>query len=169
MTPEALMARVSGQSIALADPIGGARPQWTLVEMAWGCAHKLDERFYLAFRWRHGRDGGCYGRLREFLLHETEQLAWRDRWKRKINGVAQNLYLRELVNIVLNEELMSFVERQRLLTVLEKQWPEGVFDREIAPKQRRIAMLLDAWCAAAHEHVARRIRDDEFDIGAVVD
>lgn len=159
MTPELLLALVSGRSIALSEPVGGRRPEWTLVEAGWGMA-RLSTCYELAFRYRHSRDGGVYPRLWSALRFAAERLAWCDRWKRRIEG---RLYVDDLVGLVLAEEWMSHNDRQRLLTRCENSWPEGVYERQILPKQRRIGMVLDRWCSAAHEHVARRIRVDEED------
>lgn len=124
---------------------------------------QLEEVCEIAFRFRHSRDSGVYPRLWSALRIAAERLAWRDKWKRRIVG---RLYIDDLVQISLAEEWMSHNDRQRLLTKLEHDWPEGVYERQILPKQRSIGMVLDRWCATAHEHVARRIRQDD---GAYVD
>lgn len=151
------MALVSGKSLSISEPVGGRRPEWGIPECGWGHA-RLQRIYDMAFRFRHSRDGGVFTRLQACLRLESERIAWREKWKRKIDG---RLYLDDLVAIVLLEEWLSHLDRQRLVEKLQKRWPEGVYERQIQPKQRRIGMVLDAWCSTAHEHVARRIRQEE--------
>ncbi len=164
MTPEMLLAIVSGQSISAADVVGGRKPEWTLVAAGWATAGGLDECCHLAFRYRYGRDGSVYSKLKAYLTHAAQRLAWHDKWRRKVSGRA---YLDQIIVWVLLEEWMSLVDRQRLLAHLMNTWPDGAYERELSEKQRRIAMILDRWCATAHEHIRYRIRDVEEDIDAV--
>ena len=157
MTPENLLALVSGQSIALAEPVGGRVPQWTLVEAGFGMG-ALESPYSLAFCYRYARDASVYRRLYAKLLTESIRLAEFEHWKTRLNG---KRYLEGLVEIVMAEEWMSDLNRQRLLIQMECNWPTGVYHRQIARKHRAIAMILDRWCAAAHEHIARRIRNDQ--------
>jgi len=157
VTPELLLALVSGRSIALSEPVGGRRPEWSVIEFGWG-ESGLPRKYAAAFRFRHARDNSVYHRLYRYLRIEAERLAWREKWKRRIAG---RRYLDELVRIVLLEEILSNLDRTRLLMRLEDDWDEGVFAREIQPKMRAIGMILDRWTAAAHEHIAYQIRQDE--------
>lgn len=158
MTPETLLALVSGQSIALAEPVGGRVPQWTLVEAGFGMA-SLQSPYTLAFCYRYARDPSVYQRLYTELLAESMRLADSEHWKTRIDG---RRYLGYLVEVVMAEEWMSNLDRQRMLTSIEKQWGEA-YESFLARKQRKIAMILDRWCAAAHEHIARRIATEDVD------
>lgn len=161
MTPELLLALVSGRSIALAEPVGGKRPEWTVIEAGWGLS-RLQSCYDAAFRYRHGRDPSVYWRLHRFLWDEAMRTSWESKWKRKVAG---RYYLNDLVALVLAEEWLSNLDRQRLVLRLTGSWPEGVYEREIQPKQRTVAMILDRWCSAAHEHIQHRIRCDAYDDG----
>jgi len=156
MTPETLLALVSGQSIALAEPVGGRVPQWTLVEVGFGMA-SLQSPYTLAFCYRYARDPSVYQRLYTELLAESMRLADSEHWKRRVDG---RRYLGYLVDVVMAEEWMSNLDRQRMLTSIEKQWSVGTYGSFLARKQQKIAMILDRWCAAAHEHIAHRIRNE---------
>ena len=159
MTPETLLALVSGQSIALAEPVGGRIPQWTLVEAGFGMG-ELRSPYLLAFWYRYARDRSVYQRLYEELRAESIRLAEAEHWKTRLNG---GRYMDGLVGIVLAEEWMSNLDRQRLLVQMQCNWPSGLYDEQIARKHRAIAMILDRWCAAAHEHIAQRIRTEDVD------
>lgn len=158
MTPETLLALVSGQSIALAEPVGGRVPQWTLVEAGFGMA-SLQSPYTLAFCYRYARDPSVYQRLYTELLAESMRLADSEHWKTRIDG---RRYLGYLVDVVMAEEWMSNLDRQRMLTDIEREWGEA-YESFLARKQRKIAMILDRWCTAAHEHIARRIATEDVD------
>jgi hypothetical protein len=160
VTPETLLALVSGQSIAWAEPVGGRVPQWTLVEAGFGMG-ELSSPYLLAFWYRYGRDPAVYRRLYEKLREESIRLAESESWGTRIAG---RKYLDSLVSVVLAEEWLSYPDRQRLLDQLESQWPDGVYYRKLVRRQHAIATILDRWCSIAHEHIARRIRLEDVDL-----
>lgn len=158
MMPETLLAMVTGQSVAPTEPVGGRVPQWTLAEAGFGMGY-LSSPYLLAFCYRYARDPSVYGRLYEKLLAESRSLARNERWKHRVNG---RFYLEYLVAVVLAEEWMSHLNRQRLLMQIEREWGEA-YGRHLVKKQGKIAMILDRWCAVAHEHIARRISDVDLE------
>jgi hypothetical protein len=128
---------------------------------------KLSSPYLLAFWYRFARDPAVRQRLYGILLAESMRLASLEGWKQRVEG---RLYLGYLVGVVMAEEWMSNLDRQRLADHMEQEWPRGVYQRFLVRKQRKIAMILDRWCAAAHEHIAARISScDEIDLYEVVE
>lgn len=157
MTPERLFALVLAHSPGFAEPVGGGKPSWTILEAAWG-ASGFDNKRLAAFLWRYTRDPASGSAVYRVLWNEALQLSQRERWPTVIQGQP---YLGELVKIVVAEEQMSELQRDRLLRWLKERWGDAVWDRQVAPKHRAVGAILDRYCVDAHEHIARRIRDDE--------
>lgn len=157
MTPERLLALVLAHSPGFAEPVGGGRPTWTVLELSWGCAG-FDNEHLSAFLWRYARDHGAGQQVRKVLSQEALKLAERENWPETISG---QRYLGDLIAVVLAEETMSELQRDRLLRMMKTEWGEAVWDRYLAPKHRAIGAILDRMCVDAHEHISRRIR--EFD------
>ena len=157
MSPERLLALVLAHSPGFAEPVGDGRPTWTVLEAAWGCAG-FDNDALSAFLYRYTRDQGAGRAVRRVLWSEALRLSQRERWPLLIDG---RPYLSDLVHIVMVEETMSELQRDRLLRLLKFDWGEAIWDRMLAPKHRAIGAVLDRLCTDAHEHIARRIRDDE--------
>jgi hypothetical protein len=157
MTPEQLLSMVAARSLALAEPIGGAAPTWTLVEAGFAAAG-LSRAQTAAFWHRYARDPGVRRTLYADLAAEAGRLALEQHWPPQVAG---RPYLAELVQLAIAEETLSDLDRQRLQDRLPSYWPEGVWDRHLARRYRAIGQILDCWCAEAHWHMAQRMREDE--------
>jgi hypothetical protein len=94
------------------------------------------------------------------LTQEALELAEREDWPETISG---QRYLGDLIAVVLAEETMSELQRDKLLRMMKTEWTEPVWDRYLAPKHRAIGAILDRLCTDAHEHISRRIRDHDDD------
>ncbi len=159
MSPERLVALVLAHGPGFAEPVGGSRPEWTVLEAAWGCAGLSDDHL-AAFWWRYARDQAAGATIRRVLWKEAHGLAERERWPMTLHGQP---YLLDLVWVVLAEEQMSELQRDRLQRMLKLEWSEPTWDKHLAPKHRAIGAVLDRLCTDAHEHIARRIREHEHD------
>jgi hypothetical protein len=157
LTPERLFALVLAHSPGFAEPIGGGKPTWTILEAAWG-ASGIPNDLLSAFLWRYARDGTALAALQPLLVNEAQRLSKRERWPKTIDGIP---YLLDLVELVLAEEQLSELDRERLRQRLEYGWGEATWNRYLAPKHRAIGAILDRLCVDAHEHIARRIRDHD--------
>lgn len=157
MNPEILIAVVQARAAQLDGVTSGGRPEWTVLECAWGLS-RLPAGPLNAFLWRYARDGKALATLLPALLNEAVRLARRERWPERVDGLP---YLTELTAVVVHEEHMSDVQRDRLLRRLEATWGPEIWSRHLARKHRAIGVLLDRWVTDGYEHVARRIREDE--------
>jgi hypothetical protein len=157
VTPEQLLALVSGRSLPLAEPVGGAAPAWTLVECGF-CAAGLTPEQAAAFWWRYAHDPTAHGQLLRALRLEVERIAAAERWPERVDGRA---YIDELVALALAEDVLSDLDRHRLRERLPREWPPGAWQRHLARRYARVGAVLDAWCADAHRHMAARMRDDD--------
>ena len=158
MTPERLLALVLAHSPGFAEPVGGGRPLWTILEAAWGCAGLSSDRV-AAFWWRFARDDRSRTVLETALMDEAVRIAEREQWPKRIAG---ELYVGALVELVIAEEIMSEIQRERLQQRLEQLWGP-TWQGQIARKHRAIGAILDRWCTDGHEHIARRIRENADD------
>ena len=111
MTPEMLLALVQARGAQLDGVSGGGRPEWTLVECAFGCAG-LSESRMAAFWWRYARDPTSRAIVTQVLSEEAQWIKRREHWPDKVAGLP---YLTELVEVVVAEEHMSELQRHRLL------------------------------------------------------
>ena len=157
MTPEMLLALVQARGAQLDGVSGGGRPEWTLVECAFGCAG-LSESRMAAFWWRYARDPTSRAIVTQVLSEEAQWIKRRDRWPDKVAGLP---YLTELVEVVVAEEHMSELQRHRLLERMAHAWGEEVWNRYLARKHRTLGAVLDRLCVDGHEHISRRIREDD--------
>lgn len=157
MTPEQLLALVAARSVPMAEPVGGAAPEWTLVDCGYAAAGLTREQM-AAFWWRYARDVGVYNLLWRSLYGEAVGLQRREGWAKRVDG---RCYLAELVTLVIAEEQLSDVDRQRLRDKLPLRWPEGVWEAKLARRYAKLGAVLDRWCGEAHRHMARRMRKDE--------
>lgn len=157
MTPEHLLTLVAARSQSLQEPIGGAAPTWTLAEAGYAAAG-LTRAQAAAMFWRYMRDDGARRVLWACLLDEAARLFTEERWPDRIAG---RLYLVDLVELAIAEETLSDVDRQRLRDRLPGRWPEGVWNQQLAKRYAKVGAILDAWCAEAHRHMARRIRSED--------
>ena len=154
-----LLALVQARGAQLDGVSGGGRPEWTLVECAFGCAG-LSENRLAAFFWRYARDYSSRKIVAQALSEEAQRLKRRERWPDRIAGLP---YLGELIEVVVAEEHMSELQRHRLLERMAHAWGEEVWARHLARKHRALGAALDRLCVDGHEHIARRIREDGYD------
>lgn len=159
MTPEQLLALVAARSVAVSEPVGGAKPEWTLVELGFVSAGLRREQME-AFWWRHARDVGVVRSLGRRLLAEVREVARREGWPRLIGG---RDYVPELVVLAIAEEQLSDLDKQRLRDRLEGHWPDGEWGRQLSRRYRVVGSILDGWCMEAHWHMVLRMREDTYE------
>lgn len=157
MNPELLIALVQARGCVLDNATTGGKRQWGILEAAWGLSD-LRNGPLDAFLWRYARDGRVLVTLLPALTSEAHRLARSERWPSLIDGLP---YVAELSEVVVHEEHMSDLQRDRLLRRLEAAWSPEVWNRHLARKHKSIGAILDRWCTDGHEHIARRIREYE--------